>query len=165
LNPGARLALNKKPTQTGTIRFGWCRLSFAATNFRSKRRKRVGINLKSYRISTLKVKLLGLREKKLPYYQLACLEELLGIKTISYRNCLYAQKYIATVRDLYPDDPEVQAKFNALNERIEAAAERRRRRKEKRDAAKGTGLAPKKRGRSAKPEPTPPPEHLDPWRL
>jgi hypothetical protein len=127
-----------------------------------RRTPTMGLNFKSHRIRETKAKLarMTLQTPLLFTKQIALLESLMSIETISIRNAQWARKYLVErMRPIYLDQGTTEI-MNKFEERFAAAEQRRIRRKEKKLALKAQGAAvgtPGKRGRKPKGVPTQPP--------
>src|SRR5260370_19848540 len=103
----------------------------------------MGLNFKSHRIREAKAKLerMTLCTRMLFRKQIALLESLMSIETISIRNAQWARKYLVErMRPIYQDQGTIEI-MNKFEERFEAAERRRENRKAKKLALKAEGAA------------------------
>ena len=120
----------------------------------------MSINFKSWRIRDTKAKLerMTLQTPLLFTKQIALLESLMSIETISIRNARWARKYVVErMRPIYLDQGSVDI-MNEFEKRFAAAEQRRLRRREKKLALKAQGAVagiPPKPGRKLKNTPAP----------
>jgi uncharacterized protein YecE (DUF72 family) len=101
----------------------------------------MGLNFKSHRIREAKAKLerMTLQTPLLFTKQIALLESLMSIETISVRNAQWARKYVVErMRPIYLDQGSVDI-MNEFEKRFAAAEQRRIRRREKKLALKAEG--------------------------
>jgi hypothetical protein len=103
----------------------------------------LSINFKSWRIRDTKAKLerMTLSTPMLFTKQIALLESLMSIETISIRNAQWARRYLVErMRPIYLDQGTIEI-MNKFEERFEAAERRRENRKAKKLALKAEGAA------------------------
>lgn len=104
-------------------------------------RIQMSINFKSWRIRDTKAKLerMTLSTSMLFTKQIALLESLMSIETISLRNARWARRYLVErMRPIYLDQGTIDI-MNRFEERFAAAEQRRIRRREKKLALKAEG--------------------------
>ncbi len=104
----------------------------------------MSINFKSWRIRDTKAKLerMTLSTPMLFTKQIALLESLMSIETISLRNARWARRYLVErMRPIYLDQGTIDI-MNRFEARFESAEQRRIRRREKKLAEKAAGRAP-----------------------
>jgi hypothetical protein len=115
----------------------------------------MGLNFKSHRIRETKAKLerMTLSTPMLFTKQIALLESLMSIETISLRNARWARRYLVErMRPIYLDQGTIDI-MNRFEARFESAEQRRIRRREKKLALKAQAAdagTPGKRGRKPK---------------